>query len=171
MATKKENNTATAVVEQDVDVDAAEKQLKDDAERPASPVTAIAGGSTKWVGRHEFIRASQVYRPRVEIVDLPEPFEGRQIKVRELTAGERDRYEGKMVRGRLGNQKLDMTELRIGLIQMSAVEWDDESRLLFDERDKDDLRKMGISVIQAIYNVASKLSAVSKEDEDELAGE
>lgn len=162
-----DNESNNAVVERDVDVDAVEEALK----KEGAKVVSISGGQTRNVGRYEFIKAAQVYKPKVAIVDLPAPFEGRQIKVRELTAGERDKYEGKLVRGRLGNQKIDMTELRIGLVIAAAVDWDDEVTPLFQEKDKDDLRNMGISVIQAIYTPASKLSAVSDEDEKELLGE
>jgi len=174
MAKDKENGGQTATVGQgqveERDVDLASVDLTTPA-KSQSPMTAIAGGETKNVGRFEFIRAAQTYQPQTKVVDLPAPFEGRQIKVRELTAGERDLYEGKMVKGRIGNQKIDLTELRVGLIIMAAVEWDDVTKPLFKPEDKEDLKKMGINVIQSIYTVASELSSVTKEAEDELMGE
>jgi|SRR3954470_21779924 len=176
MAKDKENGGQTATVgqgqveERDVDLTSVDLTTPAPAKSPAG-VTALAGGETKNVGRFEFIRAAQTYQPQTRIVDLPAPFEGRQIKVRELTAGERDLYEGKMVKGRIGNQKIDLTELRVGLIIMAAVEWDDVTKALFKPEDKEDLKKMGINVIQSIYTVASDLSSVTKEAEDELMGE
>ena len=163
------NESTGSVVERDVDVDAAERSLRESGAK-VPELEAKPKGEHHPMSRWEFVKASNEYKPKVEIVDLPEPFEGRQIKVRELTAGERDHYEGRMVRGRLGNQRLNMEELRIGLVVAAAVEWEDETTPLFNEKDKDSLRNMGISVIQAIYNVASKLSAVSAEDEEELLG-
>ncbi len=158
-----------AVVEHDVDVDKAEAELKA-AGKKLDDAPEHTNGH-KPIGRSQFLFAARGYVPKVEIVTLPEPLEGQQLKVRELRAGERDSYENKIVRGRLGNQKIDMTELRIGLIIAAAVDWDDHTKPLFMESDKDTLRNMGISVVQAIYNVARKLSDVSDEDEKDLMGE
>jgi hypothetical protein len=163
-----EGNEGVALVEQDVAVDQAERELT--AEGKKIDDTPVQENGFRPVSRFQFLTAAKNYRTKVKVVELPEPLTGQAIKVRELRAGERDKYENKIVRGRLGNQKIDMTELRIGLVIAAAVDWEDEVTPLFSESDKDALRNMGISVIQAIYNVASELSAVTKEDEDELLG-
>lgn len=154
----------STVVEQPVDVQKVEQELKDNT-------VHLTNGPSRGVGRGEFLMAAKNYKPKIEVVDLPAPFEGRSMKVKELNAGERDKYESKIVKGRIGKQTMDMTELRIGLIIASAVDWDDESSPLFSDKDKEYLKNMGISVIQAIYEVCSKLSSVTKEDEDDLLGE
>lgn len=157
------------VVEQDVDVEALEKEI-------GAKAKPSANGS-KHISRAEFLFAAKGYKPVVEVVEfeITDVATGekqeREIKVRELRAGERDRYENKLVKGRLGNQKVDVTEMRIPMVIASAVEWDDETTPLFVEKDADILRLMGVSVIQKIYNVCRKLSDVSDEDEKELAGE
>lgn len=160
----------TAVVEKDVDVELLEKNLAE----TKKPALSVSNGNGKHgLGRDQFLFAAKGYKPKIEIVDLPDVEglpPGSQVKVRELRAGERDDYENKIVKGRLGNQKIDLGELRIGLVIKSCVQWDNEDEPLFQPDDAKWLRQMGISVIQAIYNVASKLSAVSKEDEEELAG-
>lgn len=160
-------NAGGTVEERDVDVDLIERDLTSQVDNEI----ALVGGKTRGVGRGEFLMAAKTYQPKIKEVELPAPFEGRAIKVKELNAGERDHYESKLVKGKLGKQVVDMTELRIGLIIAAAVDWDDEITPLFTEKDRDYLKKMGISVIQKIYDVASELSAVSKEDEDELLGE
>lgn len=164
-----------AVVEQEVDVELVEKELKGAGVKTDDTVAPVNG--RKPISRSQFLFASKGYKPRVEIVEfpdddtMPESVRGGAIKVRELRAGERDKYENKLVKGRLGNQKLDMTEMRIPLVIASAVEWDDETTPLFVEKDADTLRLMGVSVIQKLYNAARKLSDVSDEDEKELMGE
>lgn len=143
---------------------AVEADLKASGQKPQ----ALDGGNH--ATRFMFLRAASNYKPKIEVVTLPAPMEGTQVKVKELTAGERDKYEAALVRGKMGNQRLSIEDIRINLIIACVVDWDDETTPMFSEKDKPELRKLGISIVQAMYEPASKLSAVTKEDEDELQG-
>jgi hypothetical protein len=164
-----------AVVEQDVDVSKIESELTGAGVKLSDKVEAKNGHRP--ISRSQFLFAAKGYVPNVEVVEfgddetVPEALRGGAMKVRELRSGERDKYENKLVKGRLGQQKIDMTEMRVPMIIASAVEWDDVTQPLFTEKDADIIRLMGVSIIQKVYNVCRKLSDVSDEDEKELMGE
>lgn len=99
-----------------------------------------------------------------EVVDVPE-WMG-EVLVRGLDGAERDAYEATIINQRGTDVKMNLANARAKLVQRSII--DDSGALLFDESDVKRLAKKSAAALQRVYDVAARLSGLTKEDIDEL---
>lgn len=95
-----------------------------------------------------------------ETVKLPE-FGGNVI-VQELTAGERDLYE--MLLYERGKEGAPKDYMRAALVACSLV--DEKGEKLFTLEDVPQISKLSASVIDRIYDVATRISGLTKSEQD-----
>lgn len=98
-----------------------------------------------------------------EIVDVPEW--GGQVKVVAMSGTERDKFEASLV-GK-GN-KPNLENFRAKLAAACVV--DEEGNRLFSEKDVAALGRKSAAALDRVATAAQRISAMSQEDVDELAG-
>lgn len=105
-----------------------------------------------------------------EVVDLSEEMKrpGASIRVRSLTATERDAFESSLITGKGRHTRTDTRNLRAKLVALTAVN-DDNSRM-FTMKDVDSLGRVNAAVVDKVYGVAARLSGITEKDVEELAG-
>lgn len=101
---------------------------------------------------------------KTEEVQVPEW--GGSVLVRGLTGEERDAYEATLMQLRGTDAKLNLANARAKLVARSVV--DDAGNLLFSDRDVAQLAKKGAAALQHIFDVAQRLSGLTKSDLDDL---
>jgi hypothetical protein len=103
---------------------------------------------------------------RSEIVSVPEW--GGDVRVRELTGSERDRYEAALVKMQKGGATdLTMDNARARLVALSVV--DNAGARLFREADVIALGNLSAAALSRVFDVAARLSKISAEDLEELS--
>ena len=101
-----------------------------------------------------------------EYVDIPEW--GGQVKVRGLTAAERDAFESSLVVGMGKKAKMNTIDIRAKLVALSVVREDGSQ--MFSQADVQKLSQKLAAPIDRIYEVAQALSKISDDDIEELKG-
>lgn len=97
---------------------------------------------------------------QVELVDVPEW--GGQVYVRGMSGSERDAFEASVVDLRGSAQKVNMQNIRARLVSLTAC--DQEGNRLFSDSDIIELGKKSAIALQRIFDVAQRLSGLSKEE-------
>lgn len=97
---------------------------------------------------------------------VPVPEWGGDVLVRGLSGAQRDDYEQSVMVGRGANKEVNLRNARAKLVVRSVVDADGE--LLFSEQDVAALGKKSAAALQRVFEVATRLSGLSKEDLDEL---
>lgn len=101
-----------------------------------------------------------------EVVDVPEW--GGKVRVKGLTGQERDWFESSLIITTGKIQKVDTQNIRAKLCAMCMV--DNDGSRLFSDQDVALLGRKSAAALDRVYEVASRLSKISKEDVEELAG-
>ena len=105
--------------------------------------------------------------------DVAVPEWGGTVRMCALSGDERDAYEKSIVRvtgkGKSESREIVMEGIRAKLVARSAV--DDKGARLFTDAQVSALGKKNAAVLDRLFAVAQRLSGLSKEDVDELAGE
>jgi hypothetical protein len=101
-----------------------------------------------------------------EDVDVPE-WNG-AVRVRALTGTERDAYEASMSQQRGKNYVRNLANIRAKLVVKTVV--DEQGERVFSDQDANALGKKSASALDRIFEVAARLSRLSDEDVEELAG-
>lgn len=101
-----------------------------------------------------------------EIVSVPEW--GGEVTVKGLTGKQRDAYEMQVFQFNKKNSSVDWKRenMRAKLIVLSCV--DEDGSLLFEESDIQALGEKSSSAIDRIFEVAQRLSGITKKDVEEL---
>jgi hypothetical protein len=102
-----------------------------------------------------------------ELVEIPE-WKGKVI-VRGLTGAERDGFEESLLERRGKNREVRLANLRAKLCALTMV--DGNGKRLFSDAQVEALGKKSASALQRVFAVAQRLSGLSDEDVEELAGE
>ena len=97
---------------------------------------------------------------QVELVDVPEW--GGQVYVRGMSGSERDAFEASVVDLRGSTQKVNMQNIRARLVSLTTC--DQEGNRLFSDSDIIELGKKSAIALQRIFDVAQRLSGLSKEE-------
>ena len=101
-----------------------------------------------------------------EDVDVPEW--GGTVRVRGLSGVERDAFEASMIERRGKKVETNLTNLRAKLVAASVV--DEKGSRLFSDADVKALGAKSAAGLDRVYDVAQRLSGISDDDVDELAG-
>lgn len=117
----------------------------------------------------KFLTRDEIYASRdivTEAVEVPEW--GGKVMVKALTGAERDRFEGSLVTGVGKAQKISTNDIRAKLCAWCIV--DAKGTPIFTQADVATLSQKSAAALDRVYDVAARLSKISKEDVDELAG-
>lgn len=108
----------------------------------------------------------------IQTEDIEAPEWGGTVRVRGLTAKQRDEYESSLVvtegKGKSQTQRINMRNARARLAVMAVI--DEDGNPLFADSDVFVLGEKSGAVIDRIFEAASRLSGISETDMDELTG-
>lgn len=104
----------------------------------------------------------------VDIVteEVPVPEWGGSVLVRGMNGAERDAYEGSMITGRGKDAQLNIQDARAKLVVACSV--DETGAQLFSGADVAALSRKSAIALDRIYEVAARLSGITKEDVEAL---
>lgn len=95
---------------------------------------------------------------------------GGKIRLKHLSAKERDEFEASMVKvTRGGRQQMNNENFRARLVQLAAV--NEDGSPLFTKHDIKTLGNLPASGLQRVFNKINEMSAFSDEDLKELEGD
>lgn len=105
-----------------------------------------------------------------EDVDVPEW--GGTVRVRSLTADERDAFDESITKlsgnGKGQTREIVMKGIRAKLVARSLI--DDKGVRLFTDAQVETLGKKNATVLDRLFAIAQRLSGLSKDDVEKLAG-
>lgn len=107
-----------------------------------------------------------VPRLRLERVDIPEW--GGTVLVRELSGDERDRFEATLLDMEDGKPQLRLVGARAMLAVLSVV--DEDGKRVFSDADIPQVRELSGAALSRIFEVASRLSGLTRDSMDDLLG-
>ena len=130
----------------------------------AGPVASEA--AVGLLTRDQVLGADDIETERVEVREW-----GGAVLVRGLSGAERDRFEDETLerRGKKGTDvRANLANIRARLIALSVVS--EDGKLLFTQADVKALGNKSAAALARVYDVAARLSGLTDEDVDELAG-
>lgn len=102
----------------------------------------------------------------IEVLDVPEW--GGKIRLKHLSAKERDDFESSMVKmGKNGRQQMNNENFRARLVQLAAVK-DELGAPMFTRHDIKTLGSLPASGLQRVFNKINEMSAFSEDDLKDL---
>jgi hypothetical protein len=111
--------------------------------------------------RDQILAAEDLSR---ELVEVPEW--GGSVWVRALTGGERDDFEASCLMTKGKSSELNYRNMRAKLVVRTAVT--ETGERVFGDADVEALTQKSASALDRLFSVASRLSALGKEDVEEL---
>lgn len=93
------------------------------------------------------------------------PWDG-YVRIRTMTAHERDQFEQEMFTNK-GGKKERMDDIRANLVARTIV--DEGGKRMFSDKDIKKLSSKSAAALDIIFDEAQKLNAVSNEDVEEIA--
>ncbi|GHG09693.1 hypothetical protein [Streptomyces hydrogenans] len=119
-----------------------------------------------------FLTAGAILEQPTLVIDelvVPE-WGGGKIRLKMLSAKERDDFESSMVKvTRGGRQQLNNENFRARLVQLAAV--DGEGKQLFTKHDIKTLGDLPAAGLQRVFNKINEMSAFSEDDLKEIEGD
>ena len=112
--------------------------------------------------RDEILKAQDI---DYEVVEVPEW--GGEVRVRAMTAAERDAFEASILRQTKSGVQVEMVNLRARLCAMTIV--DEDGKRIFSDSDVAELGKKSAAALQRVFDVAMRLSKFGNEDIQNLA--
>lgn len=114
-----------------------------------------------------YLTAADIFAaPDIETEDVEVPQWGGIVRVKGMTAAERDRFEESIYEQRGKNMELNRQNFRAKLVALSAV--DENGKLLFSQRDIERLGTKSAAAMDLLFAAAQRVSGISASDEDEL---
>ena len=104
--------------------------------------------------------------PSLVIEELDVPEWGGVVRVKMLTAKERDDFEASMVVMKKGQPTPNTANARARLVQLAVV--DEEGKQLFTKHDIQTLGNLPAAGLQRVFNKINEMSAISEDDLKEL---
>jgi hypothetical protein len=126
-------------------------------------MTQELDGDEEFLSRDDILKAEDMV---YEIVPVPEW--GGKVRVKGLTANERDSFEASMVRGEGKKAKVNTENIRANLVARTVV--DRNGKPIFALTDIFLLGAKSAAAMDRVYEVAMRLSKFTKEDMEELEG-
>lgn len=111
-------------------------------------------------------RAAILAVPDITTEDVDVPEWGGVVRVRGLTASQRDAFEAASLQGKGKNTSVNLHNLRARLVALCIV--DEDGNQLFAERDVHVLGQKSAAAIDRIYDTATRLSGIGENDVEEL---
>jgi hypothetical protein len=118
---------------------------------------------TALLGREAILGALDI---KTEDVAVPEW--GGTVRVKGLTAGERDAFESTILVMRGKRRELNMLDMRARLVSLSLV--DEAGSRLFTKNDVAALAEKSASALDRVFEVAQRLSGITDGDMEDLEG-
>ena len=118
------------------------------------------------LSKEAILKARELATEDVDIKEL-----GGKVRVREMTGAQRDAWEGSNIKGRGKNMTANLVNARARLVAYSVI--DNSGQLLFNPDDPAEINRIGqlsCRALDAIYDVAARLSGIRDEDLEELSG-
>jgi hypothetical protein len=116
----------------------------------------------KALTKEQILGASDI---EIKKVDVPEW--GGFVYVKGMTGKERDIFESMVLEKKGSNPKVNLENIRTKLAVMSIC--DKDGTKIFNDKEINELGDKSGKALDRVFNIASKLSGLSKEDVDELA--
>lgn len=88
------------------------------------------------------------------------------VRIRTMTAHERDRFEQQMFSNK-GGKKERMDDIRATLVSLTVV--DEDGKRMFSDKDVKALSKKSAAALDKLFAEAQSLNAVSDDDVEDLA--
>ena len=104
--------------------------------------------------------------PDIQTEDVLIPQWGGTVRVKNLTASERDAFEESTTTQRGNNLELNRKNFRAKLVALCVV--DEDGKRIFDDKDIHKLGAKSAAAMDLLFAAASRLSGISKDDEEEL---
>lgn len=117
---------------------------------------------SKLLSREDILNVKDLVEERVDV-----PEWGGLVIVRCMTGAERDAFEASILEVKGKKYDVNLQNMRAKLIAHSVV--DQDGKPLFKESDVRALGQKSAAAMNRIYEVAQRLSGISKEDVEELA--
>ncbi len=102
---------------------------------------------------------------KTAVVDVPEW--GGQVMIRELTAGQRDRFEQDNLQRNGKNYQVNLIDMHARLVAMSVVGKD--GKRLFSDADVRALSGKSSKAMDRIFQACQRLNGIGRDDIDEMA--
>lgn len=99
-----------------------------------------------------------------EVVSVPEW--GGEVRVRALSASERDQFEDKIVKREGKHSRVILTDVRAKLAAVCMV--NEAGARLFTDAEVAELTKKSAAALQRVFEVAQRLAGITDEDAEEL---
>lgn len=90
------------------------------------------------------------------------------VRVRGLTAAERDQFEQSIVETRGKDTRVNLRNIRAKLVVLCCV--DEQGNRIFRDEDAEVLGRKSAVALNRVFEVAQRLSGLRPEDVEELAG-
>ncbi len=116
----------------------------------------------KLLSKDDILSAKDIKTERVAV-----PEWGGSVLVKGLTGEERDAFEETIIQTRGKSQKVNMKNARAKLVVRSVV--NEKGNHIFADEDVNALGKKSAAALEKVFEVAQRLSGLTKEDVEELA--
>jgi hypothetical protein len=103
----------------------------------------------------------------LKTVDVEVPEWGGSVRLRMLTAKERDAFEASTVETRGNKMKQNLANIRARLVALCIV--DEDGKRVFDSGDVSRLGEKSAAALQRLFMKCNELNGLSDEDVEELA--
>lgn len=118
--------------------------------------------------KRKFANKAQILgAPDLPVVELEVPEWGCWVRVRTLTAGERDNFEAEITMGNGKNARVNARNIRAKMVAATVV--DEEGRPLFGLADVEALGQKSAKALDRIFGQAAALAGMRDADVQELA--
>ena len=115
-----------------------------------------------------FLSASQILeQPTLVIEELEVPEWKGRVRVKMLSAKERDDFEASTVEFKNGQQRPNIANLRARLVQMAVV--NEDGTRMFTKHDIKVLGDLPAAGLQRVFNKIQEMSAITDKDMEDLA--
>lgn len=116
----------------------------------------------------DFLTPAQILeQPTLVIEELEVPEWNGKVRIKMLSAKERDDFEASTVEFKNGKQRPNIENLRARLIQLAVVK--EDGTRMFTRHDIKVLGNLPAAGIQRVFNKIQEMSAITDEDMEDMA--
>lgn len=116
----------------------------------------------------DFLTPAQILeQPTLVIEELDVPEWKGKVRIKMLSARERDEFEASTVEIKNGKQRPNIANLRARLVQLAVV--NETGQRFFTRHDIKTLGELPAAGLQRVFNKIQEMSAISDEDMEDMA--